>query len=1694
MSEYPQSESQNNISDPHKSNNDLFVVGIGASAGGLSALEELFSNLSTATGAAFVVIQHLSPDFKSLMKELLERRTTMPVHRVIEGMELQPNSVYLIPPGQNLALDKNVLRLEDRKKDRNKKHELNFPIDLFFSSLAKNYGEQSIGVILSGSGSDGTRGLRAINEVGGVALVQDPETAEFDGMPLNAIATGVVNQILPPRELAQLIYQCIVAPVSSLETKSSTNNLINSSNLSQIAKLLIDEEGLDFSQYKASTISRRIHRRCLIHNVNSIDDYISLLNNSIHERQILCSDLLINVTHFFRDYPAWQNLENNILPRLIEQSKPDTELRFWVTACSTGEEAYSLAILVHEALQDFNKKIRVKIFATDIDRTALDKASQGIYPHSIVRDIGAERLQRYFVAKDNSYQIMRKIREMLIFSFHDLTKDAGFTRINLVTCRNVLIYMKSDLQNQVLRNLHFSLLSKGVLFLGEAETLGAFDSEFEPLDKKWKFFQKTRDMRLPLPLRSTPKIIKSHLSRFSQPQSRVQFEPILSQCLNRLSDQLESIILLVGTDNNLLHVSGDSNKIFKAPDGKITTEVTKMVVLPLQLPLNTALHRAKQKGKSVLYQGIKLEYQGEMLNVDLEVLPPQSNRKYGDFFLVKIKQEAEIAPREMSDTVNFELSSEASRRIVELENELQQTRENLQALVEELETTNEEQQASNEELTASNEELQSTNEELHSVNEELHTVNIEYQSKIQELTQLNNDVDNLLKSTDIGVIFLDSELKIRKFTPAATKVISLRATDLERPLADLTLKIDCPQLPKLLESVLRQHRSITQEVQLKVRDSFFLMQINPYQTEEGHNEGLAVSFVEINQAKKVQLELENALAEVESKKTEINNFFQLSLELMCVANLDGYFKRINPSFERILGYKTQELLAQPFINFVHPDDVEATTQAVQQLAAGKELAGFENRYRCQDGSYRWLKWMAAAYQGAIYGTAYDLTEEKLTQELQNRQLAAIEAATNGIAILNEDKFIYLNQAHLEMFGYNQAEELLGQSWRVLYQPEQVAQLKQEIFPILRHKGRWNGLVKAKHRDGHLFNQELTLTFSSTGDLICVCQDISDRLKVQHSLIESEKKYRYLYENTPVMLHSIDSQGRIISVSKYWLEKMGYSAEEVIGKQSTEFLTPESQQHAQDILPEFFRTGSCYNVFYQWVCKDGAIIDGLLSAISERSEGKIVRSLAVVVDITEQRQKEKLEEANRAKDRFIAHMSHELRTPLNSVLGFSNILKQDSSLNQEQLKTIDLINQSGRHLLTLINDILDLSKLTADKLELRYCDFNLIHLLQNTVTIFQIRAQEKGLNFVTQIPLDLPAVLNADETRIRQVLLNLLSNAVKFTSSGTVTFSVSCLNLNPNSKIKTIRFQVEDTGRGISPDQYDLVFAPFGQVDQSSNDSEGTGLGLAICQNILSLMDSKLYLDSKVGQGSRFWFDLDLEEISSTSSLLAEPNSDNFVARHLVTPCKVLVIDDNRDNRALLVQYLQPLGFTLQEAGDGRAGIAIALEFQPDVILVDCLMPVMNGQETIERIRKHSDLQDTVILMISANIQSIRDSSDISDIKYDGFLAKPLDLGKLLELLEQHLELDWQISPTITQSNSGTANEFKDFITPSPEKLRALLELVNFGNMKDLVQQVELLIETDSQYISFAENIRRLAENCQQDKLEQFLTTSIEQLT
>ncbi|MEB3178945.1 MAG: chemotaxis protein CheB [Nostocaceae cyanobacterium] len=836
---------------PSKQAKNLFVVGIGASAGGLRALEEFFENLPIDSGAAFVVIQHLSPDFKSLMKELLERRTRMAIYRVTDGMVLEANSIYLIPPGKNLVLENCQLRLLEQE-ERNR-HGLNFPIDIFLESLAKNYAERAIGVILSGTGSDGTNGLRGINEAGGFAMVQDPATAEFDGMPRTAIATGVVDQVLSPQNLAQVIYQLVRSPIEEQQVSRNQVQSFDSYKLQRVASILAKHEQIDFSHYKTSTLSRRIHRRCLICGCNSLEEYIRLLEISTEERITLRHDLLISVTQFFRDPEAWRFLENHVIPQMIEQAKPAEEMRFWVTACATGEEAYSLAILLDEAMEKLDKQVRIKIFATDIDKEALEKATQGIYAETIVNDMTPERLQRYFIPKEQSYQVVRKLREKLLFAPHDLTKDAGFTRMNMISCRNVLIYMQPELQHQVLRNLHFSLAGQGIVFLGEAETLGILEEEFKPLNKKGKIYQKRRDVRLPLPTKGVEKISRKLLPQ-SKPKETIEsrLEPMLNEAFSTFLGEQNATCLLVDRDYQLFHIFNHSVEVLRFSTGRTSRDVTKLVVTNLQLPLSTALHRAQRERRLVAYSGIKLDDTDQSRRVSLKVSYHETNKLAGDFFMVIVQEDTR--PQQL-DGEPFEANTEASQRIMELEYELQQTRENLQAVIEELETTNEEQQATNEELTASNEELQSTNEELHSVNEELYTVNSEYQSKIEELIELNNDIDNLLRSTDIGVVFLDRELKIRKFTPAAMVAINLVAADIGRPLEHITHNLNCEDLLGILREVIDSKHSLEQEVKIAKSGFNLLMRVNPYLQEDGRLDGVVLTFVDIDEIKQVQQQL-----------------------------------------------------------------------------------------------------------------------------------------------------------------------------------------------------------------------------------------------------------------------------------------------------------------------------------------------------------------------------------------------------------------------------------------------------------------------------------------------------------------------------------------------------------------------------------------------------------------------------------------------------------------------------------------------------------------------------------------------------------------------------------------------------------------------------------------------------------------------
>jgi len=1568
-------------------------------------------------GAAFIVIQHLSPDFKSLMKELLERRTRMAVHRVEEGMAIAPNNVYLIPPGKNLSIDKGVLHLSEQQA-RKVHGAISFPINIFFNSLADSCAEQSVGIVLSGTGSDGTQGLQSIKEAGGTVLVQDPNTAEFDGMPQSAIATGVVDRVLPPAELAQLLYEYLSSPLDADNFDASHSLLIDARKIEQIAEILVQHDKLDFSQYKKTTVSRRIHRRCLIVRCANIDEYIKLLETSEEERDILSNELLINVTRFFRDPTAWAYLESMAIAPLIENSASGAELRFWITACSTGEEAYSLGILIDEIVKKYDKKFKIKIFATDVDRLALEKAANGIYPPTIANDLSEKRLEKYFVGRDGNYQVSRQLREMMIFAPHDLTKDAAFTRMHLVTCRNMLIYLEPELQQQVIRNIHFALNVGGMFFMGEAENPGDLDEEFITIDKKWKIYKKRRNIRLPLAIKNMSSRGRTTLLQSATATgTKSRYEPMLEETLKTVLGDRDALCLIVDREHQLLHVYGNSAGILTVPQGKLTREVINLVVAPLKLPLNTALHRAKKESKPVLYTGIQLHPDSsDSRHVSLRVTYRESNKLAGDFLVVNIENDLE--PKVLPTGKPFKLDSEASQRIFQLEFELNQTRENLQAVIEELETTNEEQQATNQELIASNEELQSTNEELHSVNEELHTVNAEYQSKIQQLVELNNDVDNLLQSTDIGVIFLDIDLRIRKFTSAATKAVSLVESDIGRPLADLSNNMNLTDLIELLESAIATEEAVEREVSLKHRDENLLMRINPYRAENNVLDGIVLTFVDVSDMAEVQEQLEiayrNVQNEIKSKqiieqslresKERFRSLIETSSDWVWEVDRDLVYTYASPKVKDVLGYETAEIVGQPIFKLM---------PASEQLTP---IIESQEPFEC------------------LITTHLHQAGHRVIIETSGVPIFDGDRNWCGYRGINRD--VSERQHNLDTIGKNLA--LL----------QTIINATPDVIFVKDLEGRYQWANKA-----------LAQMFDRSVDLIIGSKDCD--------LFPTEVCHRIEADDLRIL------ESRQIST---------YEEVVQVGERQISYLTTKT-------------------VYYDEVGNALGIV-GIARDINDFKQAEAVLHRANLelehrVDVRTSelaRAKEAAEAANQAKSVFIANMSHELRTPLNSILGFAQILLQQPGLDSERQSQVGTIYQSGKHLLTLINDILHLAKIEAGKLELQLSDFNLPNFIESLLAIIRVSAESKNLYLHYQSPSDLPTMVRGDETRLRQILLNLLSNAVKFTQEGGVTLEIALVEdfeASGDRNKQQIRFQIEDTGIGIDPKKLIEIFSPFYQSIQPEASKEGTGLGLTISQNIIQEMDSKIQVDSTPGRGTTFWFDLALPivevgELKSEVSMIQSA----FPVAYKGEPLSILLVDDNSSSRSVLVSLFTPFDFQIWSSDNGEQGVELAVEHRPQVIIFDYDLPGINGAEMLAQIQQQCSLENTLTIGVSAlNLDTNDLKSDIN-LLGDVFLPKPVGLRKILSLLSTHLNLEWIYPEHDFTSEFPLATSDENTLdTPPESELSTLLILLQQGNIWE-IQQVAQQLQTQPQYESFARQIIEYAESFQVKKLRQFIQKAI----
>ena len=855
-------------SQSEQKDDELLVVGLGASAGGLEALESFFDAMPDNPGMAFVVIIHLSPDHKSSMAELLQEHTSMPVTQVSQNTPMEVNQIYIIPPGQQLTVeDQDLILSETDKKDKKLA-----TIDLFFRSLGTARNIYSACIILSGTGSDGSLGLKNIKEYSGIVIAQDPSEASYDGMPRSALQTGLVDFVLPAKEIpGKLIeYRESLEQIKISDVKELPES--DAKVLQEIFHEVNDKMDVDFSQYKRSSILRRLERRMRITHINTLSDYLSYIRNNPSEIDELYKDLLISVTNFFRDPEAFKTLEKKIIPKLFEDKKPDDNIRVWVPGCATGEEAYSLAILLHEYAQTIQKPPNIQIFATDIDRDALDIARRGHYPESIASDLSIKRLSRYFTKEGIQYRVKQNISKMILFATHNLLKDPPFSKLDLISCRNLLIYLNRDLQSEVFNLFHYALKPKKWLFLGMSDSILEATDLFNSVNNKCQIYRQNTlnkaHFRLPrYPLSKQNDGVNTSGMQQNLQEQNVDIENLHFKLLFK---RYEPASVIINENNKVLHSTSDIDHFLKYSGGEPSQNILDMVIPELQKTLSRLLFQVKQGKTTLTSKKIKLNIDDSpkyyKIIVQKVVLP---NVREGLIHIIF----GEDRNGKNSQSNNLEkttqVSAEESDIIAALEKELEHTKEQLHTTIEEYETSNEELQASNEELQSMNEELRSTTEqletskeELQSVNEELKSVNTELEHKIDKLNEANSNLKNLMESTDIATLFIDGDNCLQFFTSAATNLFNFISSDTGRPFKHITHELKYDSIQSDIDHVNNSLKTI-KKVVTDTKDNPYIMRLRPYRTINDEIDGVVLTFVDITSLKKAEKELKE---EVERSK------------------------------------------------------------------------------------------------------------------------------------------------------------------------------------------------------------------------------------------------------------------------------------------------------------------------------------------------------------------------------------------------------------------------------------------------------------------------------------------------------------------------------------------------------------------------------------------------------------------------------------------------------------------------------------------------------------------------------------------------------------------------------------------------------------------------------------------------------------
>ncbi len=1554
------------------------IVGIGASAGGLNALEQFFDAMPSDTGMAFVVIQHLSPDFKSLMDDLLSRHTSMPIHRVTDGIELVPDSIYLIPPKAHMTVREEKLYLTERTLSPH----IELPIDIFFNSLAEDVGDRAVGVVLSGTGSDGSRGIITVNKNGGLVVVQLPESAQFDGMPRNAIATGICDFILAPDRIPRILVEYAINPLVVRSRMSHELEVFeDEGEYAEIFALLRRHYKLDFSKYKGSTVGRRIRRRMEFRQIPEVSDYAAIMSGDQGELELLYKDLLIGVTEFFRDKQAFEFLEQEVVPHLFANLKPGEDLRAWSAACATGEEAYSLAILLAEHAEQISFTGKVTVFATDVHKTSLDFASHGLYDRAKLTNVSPARLEKFFKKDGHDlFRVTSELRKLVVFAPHNLLNDPPFTRLDLVCCRNLLIYFQVDVQTRMISLFHFALKKDGVLFQGSSEGLGTFVGEFEVIANQHKLFRKIRDLKLALNLdanRMERRESNIPVTVFQSGSSRAVTidRQVLSDYDTLLRRHMPPGVLL-DENRHIVHYFGNVAEYLKMQEGRVEKNILTLVEDSLHIALSTSLQRADTTRQLVVTRNVRISRGDGDFLIDLNVSPLPDEKSHTTHYHVYfervrcLEQPSTTGVPAVIDESSFNTEGNFREHLADLEMELQSTRESLQTTVEELQTSNEELQATNEELLASNEELQSTNEELHSVNEELYSVNSEFERKNLDLKQLNDDHENLLASTDIGTVFLDRQLRIRKYNSAIASFFKLMPQDIGRPIDHIAYHLsNQDEMLSDIHRVLADGNPLEKEEQTRDK-TWLLKRIMPFRIENGQVEGVVITFTDVTSIKAAELKVqrlnEDLEQKVEERTIELKDEIAVRLkaeeslkqqEKFIRSTIDGLNVNIcvidarekivitnrawndfaveNNAAEGTFGEGVNYLDVCKIISEEDLADIHEFNAGIRAVLAG-DLPEFVKEYPCHSPTEeRWFICRANAFSvsGAHYAviTHENITDRKKNEILRTRNQERLESLlrvsqhtsqnTQELFDLALEEAITLTRSKFgEICHYSQdASELILTAWSHGVAKE-CSIADPQACCGLDKTGLWDEVVR----------QRSTI--------------ILNDIQADHPLMKG----------CPAGLAPLH---RFLSIPVFYNEKI-VAVVAVANK--------ESDYSQTDVLQLTLLMDSVWRVIEQ-----SRIEDEKLALERQFQQTQKLESLGVLA----------------------GGIAHDFNNILAIIIGNCNLVKMEYTTAEIH---IPVIEKAAERAAELCRQMLSY----AGKATFSLYNVNLTVLVEETVKMLKsVINQNVVIN--TNFSPDIPTI-KSDNSQLRQVVMNLIINASEAIGEehGAIHVSLTKSELKGGQLSKDhlgsnimpgwyVCMEVSDTGCGMDEETKLRVFEPF-----YTTKFTGRGLGMSAVLGIISAHKGALKLTSQPGQGTTFKIYLPIQE--------DEPAVDVPLQQVGVAPWQgsgtILLVEDEEPVRTITKTMLMALGFTIIEAAHGKEALHLFRKHMEDITMVvtDLGMPEMDGYVLFRELK---NLRRELPIIISTGFGDIDVTSRIARDEVSGLLVKPFNFDQLRTVMK-----------------------------------------------------------------------------------------------